>query len=85
MFAAVNIENISATGALITGAGKLKVGNRGRIFINRRPVSFTVVAVTPYSQRVQFTESFDSEMQAYFNSLTNGLSPISQAQERRVV
>lgn len=85
VFAAVNIENVSATGALITGAGKLKVGNRGRIFINRRPVSFTVVAVTPYSQRIQFTESFDSDMQAYFDSLTNGLSPISQAQERRVV
>jgi hypothetical protein len=74
----------TSSGALITGAGKLKVGNRGRIFINRRPVSFTVVAVTPYSQRVQFTESFDSEMQAYFESLTNGLFPISQAQERRV-
>jgi hypothetical protein len=85
VLAAVNIENISGTGALITGAGKLKVGSGGRIFINRRPVSFTVVAVTPYSQRIRFTESFDSDMQAYFDSLTNGLFPISQAQERRVV
>jgi hypothetical protein len=47
-------------------------------------VSFTVVAVTPYSQRIRFTESFDSDMQANFDSLTNGLFPISQAQERRV-
>lgn len=85
LLAAVNIENISSTGALITGAGKLRVGSRGRIYINRRPVAFTVVSVTPYSQRIQFTESFDSDMRAVFEDLTRGLTPISQAQERRVV
>lgn len=84
ILAAVNIENISSTGALISGAGKLKVGSHGRIFINRRPVSFTVVAVTPYSQRIQFKDAFDSDMQAAFDDLTRGLTPISQAQERRV-
>jgi hypothetical protein len=78
VLAAVNIENISLTGALISGGGKLKVGNKGRLFLNRQPVAFTVVGITPYSQRIVFTEPVSSDFREVFNELTRDLVPISE-------
>lgn len=82
--AAVHIENLSRTGALITGAGRLKPGNTGRIYINRCPVAFTVVGTTPYSQRLRFTGAFTPEMNAVFEELTRNLAPMSQSSDRRI-
>lgn len=78
VLAAVNIENISLTGALISGGGKLKIGHAGRLFLNRQPVAFTVVGLTPYSQRLVFTEPFSADFRAVFERLTKDLTPISE-------
>ena len=84
VFAAVNIENISLTGALITGAGRLKVGQKGNLYINRKPVAYTVVGVTPYSQRVAFVQPTSADFKAAFDTITQGLVPISQGSAKRV-
>jgi methyl-accepting chemotaxis protein len=84
VFAAVNIENISLTGALITGASKLKPGQKGNLYVNRKPVPYTVVGVTPYSQRVAFVQPVSAEFRAAFEAITQGLVPISQGSTKRV-
>lgn len=82
--AAVHIENLSRTGALVTGASRLQTGNTGRIYINRCPIEFTVVGTTPYSQRLRFTEPFSAEMEAVFADLTRDLAPMSHSSDRRI-
>lgn len=83
LFAAVNIENISLTGALITGAGKLKAGQKGNLYINRKPVAYTVVGVTPYSQRIAFVQPVSADFREAFEAITKGLVPISQGGAKR--
>ena len=79
--AAVVVENISNTGALINGAKKLVVGNKGRLVLNGKSVNFEVVASAEAKQRLRFTEPFSAAFQETLDKLTLGLVPISQGRK----
>jgi hypothetical protein len=75
--ATILIENISVTGAQISGAGYLAYGDTGTLMIGQQPFSFKVVGLTPRSQRICFTGTFDAGMEAAFAAITRGVPPIS--------
>lgn len=68
----ITLENISVTGAQIAGAGHLVTGDTGSLLIGNVPFPFKVVALTPRSQRLCFTTSFDPHMDAAFADVTRG-------------
>lgn len=74
----IHIENMSTTGALITGATDLVAGYTGKLYLKESAIPYVVVSVTPFSQRLQFTQSVDREFNAAFGELSKGLIPISQ-------
>ena len=77
----VHIENMSTTGALITGATDLISGYTGKLYLKDSSIPYVVVSVTPFSQRLQFTQTFDRDFTAAFGAITKGLVPISQGKQ----
>ncbi len=68
----ITLENISVTGAQIAGAGYLVTGDTGSLLVGNVPFPFKVVALTPRSQRLRFTTTFDTRMDAAFADVTRG-------------
>jgi len=79
--AAVVVDNISVSGALITGGAKLVAGGTGRLVIDRKATGFKVVTVSSIEQRIQFTDPIDRDFLQHFHAITENLVPISQGQD----